>query len=95
MVSSTESAMTSRDGSDDFMPWLTHRYAVGHRDGAELTRRAPGSGNALLDGLGLAHQGNVAGSGFIPAGGDADDAKAARPADAMQPQLLQSGLPPN
>ncbi len=52
---------------------VTHGDAVGHRDGAELARRALSGGDALLHGLRLAHQRDVAGRGFVPAGGDADE----------------------
>ena len=52
---------------------MTHGDAVGHGDGAELARGAAGGGDALLDGLRLAHQRDVAGRGFVPAGGDADE----------------------
>src|SRR5581483_5793547 len=45
----------------------------GDGDGAEFARRAVGGGDALLHGLRLAHQGDVAGGGFVPAGGDADE----------------------
>ena len=52
---------------------VAHGDAVGDGDGAELARRAAGGGDALLDRLGLAHQRDVAGRGFVPAGGDADE----------------------
>ena len=52
---------------------MAHGDAVGHGDGAELARRAAGGGNALLGGLRLAHQRDVAGRGLVPAGGDADE----------------------
>ena len=52
---------------------MAHRDAVGDGDGAKLARRAAGHRDALLGGLGLAHQRDVAGRGFVPAGGDADE----------------------
>ena len=52
---------------------VAHGDAVGHGDGAEFARRAAGGGNAALDGLGLAHQRDVAGCGLVPAGGNADE----------------------
>ena len=42
MVSSTESAITSRDGSEALHAGMAHGDAVGHGDGAELARRAAG-----------------------------------------------------
>src|SRR4029450_13792887 len=47
---------------------MTHGNAVGHRDRAELARGGANRGHALLHDLGLAHQGDVAGRGFVPAG---------------------------
>ncbi len=73
MVSSTLSAMTSRDGSEAYMPAWPMAMPSVTRDGAEFARGAVGGGDALLDGLGLAHQRNIAGGGFVPAGGDADE----------------------
>ncbi len=52
---------------------MAHGDAVGHGDGAEFARRAAGFLDALLRRLRLAHQGDVAGRGFVPAGGDADE----------------------
>ena len=52
---------------------MPHGDAVGDGDGAEFARRAVGGDNALLDGLRLAHQRDVAGRGLVPAGGDADE----------------------
>ncbi len=52
---------------------MAHGDAVGDGDGAELARRAAGGGHALLHGLGLAHQRDVARRGLVPAGGDADE----------------------
>src|SRR6516162_2063773 len=51
---------------------MAHGHAVGHRDGAELARRAAGGGNPLLHCLGLTHQRDIARRGFVPAGGNAD-----------------------
>src|SRR4030081_3299397 len=44
---------------------MAHGDAVGHGDGAELARGASGGGTPLLDRLGLTHQRDVAGRGFI------------------------------
>jgi hypothetical protein len=55
-----------------FHALMAHGDAVGHRDGAEFTRRAMGCGDALLHGLRLAHERDVAGRSFVPAGGHAD-----------------------
>ena len=52
---------------------MAHRDAVGHGDGDEFARRATGRDNALLDDASLAHQRNIAGRGFIPAGGHANE----------------------
>ena len=52
---------------------MAHGDAVGDGDGAEFARRAAGLLDALLGRLGLAHQGDVAGRGFVPAAGDADE----------------------
>jgi len=52
---------------------VAHGNAVGHGDGAEFARGAAGGGDALLGRLGLAHQRNVAGRGFIPAGRHPDE----------------------
>ena len=73
MVSSTESAITSRDGSEDFMPsWPMAMPSVTVM--VQNSRGVPPAGrDALLGGLGLAHQRDVAGRGFVPAGGDADE----------------------
>jgi len=51
---------------------VPHRDTVGDGDGAEFTWRASGSRDTLLDRLGLAHQRDVAGRSFIPAGCHAD-----------------------
>src|SRR6516165_5262561 len=51
---------------------MAHGHAVGHRDGAELARRAAGGSNPLLHCLGLTHQRDIARRGFVPAGGNAD-----------------------
>src|SRR6476620_4618894 len=53
-----------------FHALVAHGDPVGDRDGAEFARRAAGGRDALLDCLRLAHQRDVAGSGFVPAGGD-------------------------
>ena len=53
-------------------PLVPHGDAVGHRYGAEFTRRAAAGGDPLLDRLGLAHQRDVAGSCLIPTGRDPD-----------------------
>jgi hypothetical protein len=52
---------------------MTHCDAVGHRDGAELARRAAVLPDAFLGGLRLAHQRDVARRGFIPARGNTDE----------------------
>ena len=52
---------------------MPHGEAVGDGDGAEFARRALGGGDALLHGLGLAHQRDVAGRGLVPAGRNADE----------------------
>src|SRR5262249_14238762 len=52
---------------------MAHGDAVGDGDGAKLARRAAGSGDALLDRLGLAHQRDVAGGGLVPAARHADE----------------------
>ena len=52
---------------------MAHGDAVGDGDGAELARRAVGGSDALLGGLSLTHQGNIAGRGLIPAGRHADE----------------------
>ena len=67
MVSSTESAITSRLASDDFMPCVAHGDAVGDGDGGEFARRAAGGGDALLDRLRLALQRDVARRRLVPA----------------------------
>ena len=58
---------------------VAHGDAVGHGDGAELARRAAGGVDALLGGLRLAHQGDVAGRGLVPARHHADE----RPMDLL------------
>ena len=55
------------------MPCVAHGDAVGDRDGAEFARRSAGGGHALFHHLRLAHEGNIAGGGLVPAGGDADE----------------------
>jgi hypothetical protein len=52
---------------------VAHGDAVCDGDGTELAGGAAGGRNALLDRLGLTHQGDVAGGGFIPARSDADE----------------------
>src|SRR5260221_4325410 len=52
---------------------MAHGDAVGDGDGAELARRAAGCDDALLHGLGLAHQRDVAGGGLVPAARHADE----------------------
>ena len=68
-----ESAMTSRDGSEDFMPsWPMAMPSVTVM--VQNSRGvAPTDGDALLHRLGLPHQRDVAGRGLVPAGGDADE----------------------
>src|SRR5688572_12696383 len=51
---------------------MAHRDAVGDRDGAKLLRVAAGSVYPVLDRLGQAIQGEVAGGDLVPAGGDTD-----------------------
>jgi hypothetical protein len=53
--------------------FVTHGDAVGHGDGAELARGSMRRCHALLHGLRLAHERDVAGRGLVPAGGDADE----------------------
>ena len=48
VTSSMESAITSRDTSDAFMPW-SHGDAVADGDGVELHGRAAGGADPLLD----------------------------------------------
>jgi hypothetical protein len=72
MVSSTESAITSRLDQRRLHALVAHGDAVGHGDGAEFPRRALGRGNTLLDDLRLTHQRDVAGRSFVPAGRHAD-----------------------
>ena len=55
------------------MPFMAHRDAVRDGDRAEFARRAAGLLHAFLGGLRLAHQRDVAGRGFVPAGRDADE----------------------
>ena len=52
---------------------MAHGDAVGDGDGAEFAGRAARRGDPLLHRLRLAHQRDVAGGGFVPAGGDADE----------------------
>jgi hypothetical protein len=56
-----------------FHALVAHGDAIGDGDGAEFAGCAAGGGHTALDRLGLAHQGNVAGCGFIPAAGHADE----------------------
>ena len=73
MVSSTESAITSRLTSEDFMPsWPMAMPSV---TVMVVNSRGvpPASFDALLHRLRLAAQGDVAGRGLVPAGGDADE----------------------
>src|ERR1700722_12697771 len=51
---------------------MAHGDTVGNGDGTEFARGAAGGGDALLDRLGLAHQRNIAGCGFVPARRHAD-----------------------
>ena len=51
---------------------MAHGDAVGHRDGGEFPRRAPGRGDAVLHRLGLTVQGDIAGRGLVPRRGHAD-----------------------
>src|SRR3981189_803114 len=69
MVSSTESAMRSRLGSDDFMP----RGPLAMPPVRERGGRAAAAVDADLHGLGLAAERNVAGRGLVPAGRHAHD----------------------
>jgi hypothetical protein len=50
-----------------FHAGMAHGDAVGDRDGAEFARRAAIGLDALLHCLRLAHEGDVAGSGLVPA----------------------------
>ena len=73
MESSTESAITSRDARDAFMPWCpmampSVTVIVQNSRGVPLAWA-----DTLLDDLRLTHQGDVAGRRFIPAGGNADE----------------------
>ena len=52
---------------------MAHGDAVGDGDGAELARGAAGGGDALLHGLSLTHQRDVAGGGLVPATRHADE----------------------
>ena len=52
---------------------VAHGDAVGDGDGGELAGGSAGFFDAALDALGLAAEGDVAGCGFVPAGGDADE----------------------
>src|ERR1700745_3215600 len=52
---------------------MAHRNSVPNSDGAERARGAPGMPPPLLDGLGLTHQRDVAGCGFVPAGCNANE----------------------
>jgi hypothetical protein len=71
MVSSTESAMTSRDGRDERIPACP--IAIPSVTVmVQNSRGCPRGRDALLHGLGLAHQRDVAGRGLVPAGRDAD-----------------------
>ena len=72
-TSSMESAMTSREMSEAFMPCGAHGDAVGDGDGVELHGRAAGFADALLDGLGDLAEMEVAGADLGPGVGDADD----------------------
>ena len=46
---STQSAISSRDGSEYFMPAVAHGDAVVHADGVELEGHAAGVAHGLLD----------------------------------------------
>ena len=65
--------MTSRDGSEDFMPaWPMAMPSVTVM--VQNSRGVPpDGGDPKLDRLGLAHQRDIAGRGFVPAGRDADE----------------------
>ena len=52
---------------------VAHGDAVGDGDGGEFARRAAGLRDAALHRLRLAGERDVAGGGFVPAGGDADE----------------------
>src|SRR3974390_1371546 len=52
---------------------MAHGDAVGDGDSAEFARRAAAGGDTVLHGLSLAHQRDIAGRRFVPAGGDADE----------------------
>ena len=72
MVSSTESAMTSRDTSEDFMPWWPMAMPS-VTVMVQNSRRAAGFVDAALGGLRLAHQRDIAGCGLVPAGHNAHE----------------------
>ena len=72
MVSSTESAITSREGSEDFMPsWPMAMPSVTVM--VQNSRGVPPPAATLLHHLSLTHERNVAGGGLVPAGSDADE----------------------
>src|SRR5690606_36671647 len=52
---------------------MPHGDAVRYRNGAEFARRAAALRNALLHRLRLTHERDVAGSGLVPAGRDANE----------------------
>ena len=52
---------------------MAHCDAIRYRDGTELAWGAAGRCDALLDRLGLTHQGDVARRGLVPAGCDTDE----------------------
>jgi hypothetical protein len=56
-----------------FHAGVPHGDAVGHCNGAEFARRGPDHRDATLDRLSLSHQGDIAGSRFVPAGRNADE----------------------
>jgi hypothetical protein len=72
-ISSIESAITSREISEPFMPLGAHGDAVADGDRVELHRRAARGADALLDLHGELPQVEVAGHGLDPGVGDADD----------------------
>ncbi len=70
---SIESAMTSRETSEYFIPSVPMRDAVAHRDGAEDLRHGARGAHGLLRRVGQLVEAGVAGGDGAVRVGDADD----------------------
>ena len=74
MVSSTESAITSRDTSDDFMPWWPHGDTIGHCVIVQNSRAVPwAAATPFLTAWAWRISAMFAGGCLVPAGGHAHE----------------------